>query len=52
MSLALGKASIFLAEDEALIRMMLAEMVEELGHHIVAEACNVKDARALAETFF
>jgi len=31
---------------------MLAEMVEELGHRIVAEAGNVKDARALAETFF
>jgi hypothetical protein len=48
----LGKASIFVVEDEALIRMMLAEMVEELGHRIVAEAGNVKDARALAETIF
>jgi len=48
----LGKASIFLVEDEALIRMMLAEMVEELGHRIVAEAGNVRDARALAETIF
>jgi CheY-like chemotaxis protein len=48
----LGKASIFLVEDEALIRMMLAEMVEELGHRVVAEAGNVKDARALAETIF
>ena len=48
----LGKASIFLVEDEALIRMMLAEMVEELGHRIFAEAGNVRDARALAETIF
>jgi CheY-like chemotaxis protein len=32
------EASIFLLEDEALIRMMLAEMVEELGHRVVAEA--------------
>ena len=46
------QASIFLVEDEALIRMMLAEMVEELGHRVVAEAGNVQDARALAETIF
>jgi CheY-like chemotaxis protein len=41
-------ASIFLVEDEALIRMMLAEMVEELGHRVVAEAGNIKDGQALA----
>jgi CheY-like chemotaxis protein len=46
----LGQASIFLVEDEVLIRMMLADMVEELGHRVVAEAGNVQDARALAET--
>ena len=44
------EASIFLVEDEALIRMMLAEMVEELGHRVVAEAGNVEDGLALAET--
>jgi len=44
------QASIFLVEDEALIRMMLAEMVEELGHHVVAEAGNIQDAQVLAET--
>ena len=48
----LGQASIFLVEDEVLIRMMLADMVEELGHRVVAEAGNVQDARALAETIF
>src|ERR1700732_1336148 len=32
--------------------MMLAEMVEALGHRVVAEAGNVRDARALAETAF
>jgi DNA-binding NtrC family response regulator len=48
----LGQASIFLVEDEGLIRMMLADMVEELGHRVVAEAGNVQDARALAETIF
>ena len=31
-------ASIFLVEDEALIRMMIVEMLEELGHRVVAEA--------------
>ena len=41
-------ASIFLVEDEVLIRMMLAEMVEELGHRVVAEAGNIKDGQALA----
>jgi CheY-like chemotaxis protein len=41
-------ASILLVEDEALIRMMLAEMVEELGHRVVAEAGNIKDGQALA----
>jgi CheY-like chemotaxis protein len=42
--------SVFLVEDEALIRMMLADMVEELGHHVVAEADNVPDASAFAMT--
>jgi chemotaxis response regulator CheB len=48
----LGQASIFLVEDEVLIRMMIADMVEEHGHRVVAEAGNVQDARALAETIF
>ncbi|WP_284273511.1 response regulator [Bradyrhizobium iriomotense] len=43
------QASIFLVEDEALIRMMLVEMVEELGHEVIAEAGNVDEARSLAE---
>jgi DNA-binding response OmpR family regulator len=41
-----------LVEDEVLIRMMLAEMVEALGHRVVAEAGNVRDAQVLAETAF
>ena len=45
-----GGLSVFLVEDEALIRMMIAEMVEELGHHVVAEADNVRDASAFAMT--
>jgi CheY-like chemotaxis protein len=43
-------ASIFLVEDEALIRLMLADMMGELGHVVVAEASNVEIAQRLAET--
>lgn len=43
------QASIFLVEDEALIRMMLVDMVEELGHRVVAEAGSIEEARSLAE---
>jgi CheY-like chemotaxis protein len=42
------EATIFLVEDETLIRMMLVEMVEELGHRVVAEAGNIRDGVALA----
>jgi CheY-like chemotaxis protein len=45
-----ASASILLVEDEALIRMMISEMVEELGHIVVAEAGNIETARHLAET--
>lgn len=43
------QASIFLVEDEAIIRMMLAEMVEELGHRVVAEAGSIAAAEPLAQ---
>jgi CheY-like chemotaxis protein len=36
--------SVLLVEDEALIRMMFAGMIEELGHTVVAEAGNIADA--------
>jgi CheY-like chemotaxis protein len=42
--------SVLLVEDEALIRMMIADMVEELGHSVVAEAGDIADALKLAET--
>src|SRR6267142_433964 len=42
--------STLLVEDEALIRMMLAQMVEDLGHLIVSEAANIEAAISLAET--
>jgi DNA-binding NtrC family response regulator len=40
--------SIFLVEDEALIRMMVTEMLEELGHRVVAEAGSIQSAEPLA----
>src|SRR5262249_1583663 len=43
-------ASIFLVEDEALVRMSLASMVEELAHPVVAEAGTIKEAGAIAMT--
>lgn len=45
-----GQARLLLVEDEALIRMMLVEMVEELGHIVVAEAGSVPHALPLAES--
>jgi CheY-like chemotaxis protein len=45
-----GSLSIFILEDEALIRMMIAQMIEELGHRVVAEAGSISQALSLAET--
>ncbi len=44
------QASILLVEDEALIRMMLSDMIEELGHRVAAEAWQRDKAQLLAET--
>jgi DNA-binding response OmpR family regulator len=43
------ETSILLVEDETLIRMMLVQMVEELGYRVVAEAASVDDGRSRAE---
>jgi len=40
--------SIFVVEDETLIRMMIVEMLEELGHRVIAEAATIHDAEPLA----
>ncbi|TWB03606.1 response regulator [Bradyrhizobium stylosanthis] len=40
--------AVILVEDDALIRMMIVEMLEELGHRVVAEAGNVTHGRSLA----
>jgi len=42
--------SIFLVEDEALIRMMIVEMLEGLGYRVVAEAGSIQTAEPLART--
>jgi len=41
--------AVFILEDEALVRMMIIQMVEELGHRVVAEAGSVSEALPLAE---
>ncbi|MBV8699437.1 response regulator [Bradyrhizobium sp.] len=43
-------ASVIIVEDEALIRMMLVEMVENLGHKVIGEAGRINEGRSLAET--
>jgi CheY-like chemotaxis protein len=40
--------SVFLVEDEAIIRMMIAGMLEELGHTVAAEAGRIGPAIELA----
>jgi CheY-like chemotaxis protein len=42
--------SVLLVEDEALIRMLIADMITDLGHHVVAEADNIQDASDYAMT--
>lgn len=43
-------ASILLVEDEALIRMMIADMLSDLGHSVAAEAGDLRSGLALANT--
>ena len=43
-------AAVFLVEDEALIRMMIAEMLDDLGHRVVAEASSIEVADPLARS--
>lgn len=39
-----SRGSVFLVEDEVMIRMMVAEMLEELGYRVAAEAGDIGDA--------
>lgn len=42
--------SVFLVEDEVMIRMMVADMLEELGYKVAAEAGDIAEAMRLAES--
>jgi CheY-like chemotaxis protein len=46
------RGSVFLVEDEVMIRMMVADMLEELGYTVAAEAGEIGEAMRLAETTF
>ena len=41
--------SVFLVEDEVMIRMMVADMLDELGYSVAAEAGEINEAIRLAE---
>lgn len=42
--------SIVLVEDETMIRMMVAEMVQDLGHRVSGEASELEQALRMVET--
>ena len=44
--------SVFLVEDEVMIRMMVADMLEELGYTVAAEAGEINEAIRLAQTTY
>jgi DNA-binding NtrC family response regulator len=46
----LNGGSVFLVEDEAMIRMMVADMLEDLGYRVAAEAGDIAEATRLART--
>jgi DNA-binding response OmpR family regulator len=43
-------AWILIVEDEAVIRMMLVEMIEDVGHKVIGAAGRIDEGRSLAET--
>lgn len=44
------KASVLVVEDEVMIRMMVTDMLIDLGHSVAAEAGEIEEALRLAET--
>ena len=42
--------SVLLVEDEVMIRMMVADMLEELGYSVAAEAGDISEAIRLAQS--
>ena len=47
---AASRTSILLVEDEVMIRMMVADMLEELGYTIVAEAGDIDEGIRLVQS--
>lgn len=45
-----ARRSVLLVEDEVMIRMMVADMLEELGYHIAGEAGDIDEAVRLVQT--
>ena len=45
-----AKASVFIVEDEAMIRMMVVDMLEDLGYSVAAEVGDLDSALALSAT--
>ena len=46
----LPRGSVFLVEDEVMIRMMVADMLEELGYSVAAEAGEINESMRLAQS--
>src|SRR5215472_3925078 len=46
------RGSVFLVEDEVMIRMMVADMLNELGYTVAAEAGEIGEAIRLAQTTY
>jgi CheY-like chemotaxis protein len=44
------RGSVFLVEDEVMIRMMVADMLDELGYSVAAEAGEINEAIKLAQS--
>src|ERR1700716_1621006 len=44
------RGSVFLVEDEVMIRMMVADMLDELGYSVAAEAGEINEAIELAQS--
>jgi CheY-like chemotaxis protein len=44
------KLSVLIVEDEAMIRMLLCDMLEELGHVVAGQAARVDEALALVNS--
>lgn len=44
----LKKLSVLVVEDEAMIRMLLCDMIEDLGHAVAGQAARIDEALALA----